>query len=83
MSQEPITSTNRKNKNSSLAAFGFVLIVIILIVSAANFLRIQAPRFVPINQTEKAEVKNAAQEHPSQQPEQKATPAQDATKQGN
>lgn len=62
MSQD-ITTTNRKNKNSSLAAFGFVAIIIILIISAANYLRIQAPRFQPISQTERTEMEEAAHEH--------------------
>jgi len=58
--QGTIESTNRKNKNSSLAAFGFVAIVIILIVSAANYLRIQKPRFQPINYTERENLEGGA-----------------------
>lgn len=58
-----ITTINRKNKNSAIAAFGFVAIIIVLIISAANYLRIQAPRFQPITQTERAEMEEAAHEH--------------------
>jgi len=72
MSQD-ITTTNRKNRNSSIAAFGFVAIIIILIVSAANYLRIQAPRFQPITQTERAEMEEAAHGHQAPAAEQHAT----------
>lgn len=61
-------ASNQKDKNSFLAAFGFVAIIIILIISAANYLRIQSPRFQPIGHTEEVEYKEttpAAVEKPA------------------
>lgn len=58
---ETIESTNRKNKNSSVAAFGFVVIVIVLIVSAANYLRIQAPRFQSTTETQQMKTQEATE----------------------
>lgn len=69
---ETVESTNRKNKTSSLAAFGFVTIVIILIISAANYLRIQEPRFNPIEHTEKMDMEESGH-HSVEAPE--AAPA--------
>lgn len=57
-----------------MAAFGFVAIIIILIISAANYLRIQAPRFQPVTQTERTEMEEAAHErHHTPAGEQPAT----------
>lgn len=75
--QETVESTNRKNKTSTLAAFGFVAIIIILIVSAANYLRIQEPRFNPIEHTEKVEMEEAGGHHDAEA----QSPAAPATEQ--
>lgn len=79
---ETVESTDGKNKTSTLAAFGFVTIIIILIISAANYLRIQEPRFNPIEHTEKVDMQESdhhaveAQDvHATEQPA--ATPQED------
>lgn len=72
---------NKNRRNSTIAAFGFVGILVILIVSAANYIRIQEPRFQREHmvqdpglvtppaeqmQSEKVEQSPAAQETPQE-----------------